>query len=792
MDYTIEQLIDIQLLQSLQDQLNAIIPFPSALIDLNSRILTATAWQDICTQFHRKNPETEKCCLQSDLYIFDHLPEANPAVTYKCPLGLIDNAVPIIIEGKHIANFFTGQFFLEPPDLNYFRGQAAKYGFDEEAYLQAVQKVPVWNQEQLSNYLLFIKEFTESLAKNGLTRLRDLERSREIAESEVRFRGIVENTQAGYFFVDKNGIIQDVNLSWVHMYKYDSREEIIGHHFAEIQQLEDIEAAIKLVNRIMANDPEFLTGEFSRKCKDGSIGYHRFSAGPVVKDNQVIGLEGFIIDTTDKRLAEIQRDVTQIRLESVFSRMIEAFALHEIILDENGNPMDYRFLDANNAFEKMTGLKVADIIGKTVLELLPGTEPVWIERYGQVALTGKPLTFESYHSSLDRHYHVVAFSNQINQFAVIFEDITERKKNEEQIRQLAYAIDSVNECVSMTDTENSILFVNRAFCQTYGYAKEELLGKNISMVRSTHSALAGKDEILSGTLGGGWSGEVKNQRKDGTEFPVHVSTAVVRDERENPIALIGIAIDITERKKAEQELIRAKVKAEESDRLKSAFLANISHEIRTPMNSILGFSELLAELVTDPVQVNYLNIIVSGGVRLLNIINSVIDIAKIEAGEIIIEPAEFPVDELMRGLYQLNAHPGLTVDFRLDTSSNPSLTLVSDKTRLFQIINNLISNSLKFTSQGLVRFGYRQESDNLIFYVADTGIGISPEFTDKIFSRFQKDQFDKSTNFNGAGLGLAISKQLVVLLGGDIWFDTEVGKGTTSYVKIPIKQPNTL
>jgi PAS domain S-box-containing protein len=786
-EYTIEQIIDIQLLQSLQDQLNEIVPFPSALIDLNSRILTATAWQDICTLFHRKNPETEKCCQQSDLYIFDHLQEANPAVSYQCPLGLIDNAVPIIIEGKHIANFFTGQFFLEPPDLEFFRSQAAKYGFDQEEYLDAVKKVPVWNRNQLTKYLLFIKDFTESLARNGLSRLRDLERSMEVAESEARFRGIVENTQAGYFFVDKNGIIQDVNQSWIDMYKYGSREEVIGHHFVEIQQVDEVDEAIALVGRILANDPASLSGEFSRKCKDGSIGYHRFSARPVVIGNQLTGIEGFIIDTTDRHLAEIQRDMTQTRLESVFSQMIEAFALHEIILNEKGKPVNYRFLDANKAFERMTGLKVADIVGKTVKEILPGTEEVWIERYGQVALTGKPLTFESYHQELDRHYHVVAFSNQKNQFAVIFEDISERKRSEEQIRTLAYAIESVNECVSMTDMDNNILFVNEAFCRTYGYTKDELIGKSITMVRSKSEFFNRNDEILTNSLGGGWSSEIINRKKDGTEFPVHISTAVVRDEMEKPVALIGIAVDITERKKNEKELVDAKLKAEESDRLKSAFLANISHEIRTPMNSILGFSELLAEMVTDPVQIKYLNIILNGGSRLLNIINSVIDIAKIEAGEITIEQAEFEIDTLLNELYQLNARPGMHLEFRLDPPSEPHVRMISDKTRLFQIINNLINNAIKFTHKGRVNFGYRNDAGSIVFYVADTGIGISPEFADKVFNRFHKDDLNNQADYNGAGLGLAISKQLVVLLNGEIWFDSDLGKGTTFYVKIPLQ-----
>src|SRR5512140_3221183 len=138
MDYRLEDLIDIPLFQALQDKLNEIYSFPSAIIDNDGNVLTATAWQDVCTKFHRVHPECAKECRASDLYILGHIHEANPAVTYRCPHGLVDNATPIVIGGKHLGNYFTGQFFLEPPDVGFFRRQAARYGFDETAYLDAV------------------------------------------------------------------------------------------------------------------------------------------------------------------------------------------------------------------------------------------------------------------------------------------------------------------------------------------------------------------------------------------------------------------------------------------------------------------------------------------------------------------------------------------------------------------------------------------------------------------------------------------------------------------------------
>jgi len=414
--------------------------------------------------------------------------------------------------------------------------------------MEAVKKVPVWNMEKLHLYLDFIKTFTESLALMGLTRLREIKASRLAGENELRFRTIIENTQAGYFFIDKDVIIRDCNDSWVRLYKYNSKEEIVGHHFTEIQRVDDVGKAIAFVNRILAGDPAYLSGEFSRKCKDDSIGYHTFSARPVVKGGEVVGIEGFIIDNTRQKLAEIDRDITRTRLTSVFDKMVEGFALHEIICDDNGIPVDYRFLDINPAFEKLTGRAAHEIIGRTAREVFPGLEPHWIERYGRVALSGEAGTFENFSAELKKHYRIVAFSNEKGQFATIFDDITERKKYQ-------------------------------------------------------------------------------------------------------------------------GELVAAKERAEESDRLKSAFLANISHEIRSPMNSILGFTELLEDMVDDPKQLEYLKIISTGGERLLNIINSVIDIAKIEAGQVNLSPVEFDINPLIQELFELNMKRNIRIEIINDMVS---------------------------------------------------------------------------------------------------------------------------
>ena len=171
--YRLADLIDVPRLQGLLDSLNAAFDCPTAIIDNEARVLTGSGWQDICTQFHRIHPETLGECQQSDLHIYGHLLQGNEAVAYVCPRGMIDCASPIVIEGRHLGNVFIGQVFVEPPDLESFRRQARRFGFDEEAYLDAVRRVPIISREELERRLPFVRALAEMIAELGLARLRD-------------------------------------------------------------------------------------------------------------------------------------------------------------------------------------------------------------------------------------------------------------------------------------------------------------------------------------------------------------------------------------------------------------------------------------------------------------------------------------------------------------------------------------------------------------------------------------------------------------------------------------------
>ena len=277
---------------------------------------------------------------------------------------------------------------------------------------------------------------------------------------------------------------------------------------------------------------------------------------------------------------------------------------------------------------------------------------------------------------------------------------------------------------------------------------------------------------------------------------VHGRGRLKIDENNQVISMLGTIQDITERKAAEillniknEELLHAKEKAEESDRLKSSFLANMSHEIRTPLNSIIGFSELLNDqYFTEEQRAEFTRTIVDQGNNLLIIINDIMDLSMLESKQIILRKEKFTVSKLLNELfYDFKTSAEVKgIDFQVNIPSGcESIFLENDTYRIKQILNNFISNALKFTSQGYVLIGCSCNNDIVEFYVKDNGIGIPAKYHDSIFERFRQLDNTRTRKYGGNGLGLAISKNVAEILGGKIRVESEEGKGSTFYFTLP-------
>lgn len=267
---------------------------------------------------------------------------------------------------------------------------------------------------------------------------------------------------------------------------------------------------------------------------------------------------------------------------------------------------------------------------------------------------------------------------------------------------------------------------------------------------------------------------------------------IKKDDFGNPFLLVGIIQDVSQRKLTEIDLIHERERAEENNRLKSAFLANMSHEIRTPMNGILGFAEILKDQTLNlQEQQEYLDIIEKSGIRMLNIINDIVDISKIESGQMEVSLSETNINDVLKYIYNLfkleveKKGIQLSYDYSL---VDENAIILTDREKLYAILSNLVKNAVKFTTVGRIDFGYEYKNESLRFFVKDSGLGIEKSKQKIIFERFIQADVSDKRSYQGAGLGLSISKAYVEMLGGKIGVESEFGKGSMFYFTIPYKK----
>lgn len=372
-------------------------------------------------------------------------------------------------------------------------------------------------------------------------------------------------------------------------------------------------------------------------------------------------------------------------------------------------------------------------------------------------------------------------------------DITERKLaeqglriNEEKYRSI---ITNMNLGLLEVDTDERIQFINNSFCEMSGYMADELIGRKASelFVRSENAEIMeSKNELRKRGMSDAYEIAVKNKRGELKWWLI--SGAPRFDDKGQLIGSIGIHLDITQQKALEYELIEARELAEQSARSQEMFLANMSHEIRTPLNAIMGMSRELQKTALTRQQKSYLEAVNSAGEQLLVVINDILDISKIQAGKLHIENIGFRLREIGDRVMQVMSHraeeKGISLVCSTDTRVHP--VLIGDPYRLNQVLLNLISNGIKFTEKGTVEVICKVEEDNIdgqriSFTVKDTGIGMDKEFTQRIFENFSQEDRSVARRFGGTGLGMAISKQLVSLMNGDIQVESEKGVGTKVY-----------
>ncbi|MBF0420742.1 MAG: response regulator [Magnetococcales bacterium] len=362
------------------------------------------------------------------------------------------------------------------------------------------------------------------------------------------------------------------------------------------------------------------------------------------------------------------------------------------------------------------------------------------------------------------------------------------KERKDALRELEFQQKALDEhaIVSSADVKGNILYVNDKFVSISGFSREELIGNNHRMVKSGEHSLEFYRHIWK-TIANGrpWSGEIKNKTKNGDFYWVQATIVPFLNQKGKPFRYVSIRTDLTPLKNLEEELKQAKEKAEDAAKAKSEFLANMSHEIRTPMNAIIGMSYLALKSGLSRKQHDYISKIQTSAQSLLGIINDILDFSKIEAGKLSMEAIEFRLDEVLdqlSGIVSIKAEEK-NLELLFDRAPQLPNVLVGDPIRLGQILINLTNNAIKFTEKGDIFIGVEllernQDRVQLRFKIRDTGIGMTPEQTEKLFQAFSQADTSITRKYGGTGLGLSICKKLVEMMNGEIAVQSEAGKGS--------------
>jgi len=623
----------------------------------------------------------------------------------------------------------------------------------------------------------------------------------KLRSSEERLKILFDYAPYPYYLHDIKGNFIDGNIAAEKLIGY-SKNELIGNNFLEINVMpaEALPRAAKLLEK---NALGQITGpdQFELIRKDGQIVTVEIISHPVKIDGKTL-IVGLARDISDRIAAENALRESEEWFRNLFEQSSDGiFYL----------TLEGKIVAVNKSFAEMHGYSMDEILNMNIDDLdSKETKQFQIQRM-QRLIKGEKLKFEVEHIHKDGHRIQLEVSAGIitmgntNYIMSSHRDITENKLAQESLRiseenfRILFSENPFPTILSELPS-GKIAFANKKMEALMGMEPKAIIGKTANDL----GLLSDPDDLerltkLITSQGFVDNVEVGKNYADGRLGTDLIFMRIVTINGKQ--YCLTVVQDITERKQAEMALIKAREKAEESDRLKSAFLANMGHEIRTPMNGIMGFSELLKNpLLSGEEQQTYVRIIEKSGVRMLNIINDLIDISKIESGLMSVSVSAYNINEQSDYLNEFfrpeTEGKGLKLSNTNGLDSNKAV-IRTDKEKLNAVLINLIKNAIKFTEKGSIEFGYSLKpsgdvSDHakIEFFVKDTGMGISPEQRDIIFERFRQGSESLSRNYEGAGLGLSISKSYVEMLGGKIWVESNSDKygrenGSIFYFTIP-------
>ena len=619
----------------------------------------------------------------------------------------------------------------------------------------------------------------------------ELKRAEEaLRESEERLNAVVDHMPATVFLRDTEGRYILINRQYEEICRV-GRDEARGKTVYDILPRELAEESAAH-DREVIEQGRAIERELTLPLADGP---HNFAAVkfPVLDPSgKIAAVGGVELDITERKRAEETLRRQARTLEQLYDAVI--------VVD-----LDDRIVDWNPAAERIFGYTKDEMLGKTTAGLYESIEEArrltaemkqrmerdgrWVGECDNYRKDGTLVRIEAVvfplHNERGERVSTIGVSR----------DITDRKRAEAALREseerLNAVVDNMPATVFLRDLEGRYILINRQYEAHVGISRDEVRGKTVHDILPKHIAEETVDhdrEVLAQDRA--VERELVFPLDDGphilaaAKFPLHDSAGRI-------VSIGGVELDITRLKRAEQELIEAKEQAEVANEAKSQFLANMSHELRTPLNAIIGYTELMVDRIYGELPepaAEVVERVETNARHLLGMINDVLDLSKIEAGHFALALDDYSmkevVDTVMTAVASLGAEKGLS----LNSEVPDDLPIgKGDEQRIAQVLLNLVGNAIKFTDDGEVSVGVRQDNGEFLVQVTDTGVGIPPAVRDKIFEEFGQADDSSTREQGGTGLGLAIARRMVELHGGRLWVDSEPGEGSTFSFSLPVR-----
>lgn len=641
---------------------------------------------------------------------------------------------------------------------------------------------PIKNKSgEVSGVVLVFRDQTEERAAR-----------KSLEESEERFRRTIIHAPFPIMVHSEEGEVLFINDVWTEITGYTRQAIPTIAAWSEKAYGEKKNSIIKDIARLYDLDKRVDEGERLIRTQKGEMRTWLFSSAPVGRNEtgkrQVISMA---MDITERKRVEQALRNSEKRYRQLFNNLVAGFALHEIILNEDGTPCDYRFLEVNPAFEKIIGLKAEALIGRRLLDCLPDTEPYWISIYGEVATTGQARQFENYNGETGKHYSVTAYAPEPGFFATIFFDINDRTRAEQEMKRLAEAVQQASEAIAITGPDGTISYANPAFARITGYPVDEILGQTPRILKSGIQNEAFYRNLWETILSGNrWSGRIENKRKDGTFYTAECSISPVSDQKGHIVNFVWMTRDITRDLEAEKKMAH-------SQRIEAigTLAGGIAHDFNNLLFPIIGMSEMLLEDMS-PETPNRENVkeIYNAAKRAGDLVKQILSFSRQS------DHRKIPVrlQQILKEVLTLSrATIPSNIAIHTDIQNDCGL-VTADPTQLHQIAMNLITNAYHAVEEAGGEISVRLSETQLAIddleprslesgkyaklTVSDTGQGIDPKVMDKIFEPY----FTTKAQGKGTGLGLSVVYGILKEHGGDIRVYSEVGKGAAFSVYLPV------